>query len=89
MLSQDLLDAVIRQTEQSVIDDALLARLRSAHPGAHFTACMDDDIAANAKPVATRPGFNLYLVNSSDHCLALTNDLDAASGIVLAEIIPD
>ena len=85
MISQDLLDAVICQTEQSVIDDALLARLRSAHPGAHFTACMDDDIVANAKPVATRPGFNLYLVNSSDHCLALTNDTASATGILVAQ----
>ncbi|MNG26589.1 hypothetical protein D3C84_1116000 [compost metagenome] len=89
MISQDLLDAVIRQAEQGAIDDALIAGLRSAHPGAHFTWCMDDDIVVNAKPVATRPGFNVYLVNSSDHCSVLTNDCAAASGIVLAEIIPD
>lgn len=89
MISQDLLDAVIRQAEQSVLGEPLLASLRQAHPGAHFTLCMDDDIVVNARPVATRPGFNVYLVNAGEHCLVLTNDLDAASGIVLAELIPD
>ncbi len=89
MISQDLLDAVIRQAEQGSLGEPLLASLRQAHPGAHFTLCMDDDIVVNARPVATRPGFNVYLVNAGEHCLVLTNDLDAASGIVLAEIIPD
>lgn len=89
MISQDLLDAVIRQAEHASLGEALLASLRQAHPGAHFTLCMDDDIVVNAKPVATRPAFNVYLVNASEHCLVLTNDLDAASGIVLAELIPD
>lgn len=89
MISQDLLDAVIHQAEQGTLGEPLLASLRQTHPGAHFTLCMDDDIVVNAKPIAARPGFNVYLVNSSDHCLVLTNDLDAASGVVLAEVIPD
>jgi hypothetical protein len=50
---------------------------------------MDDDIMVNAKPVVERPRFNIYLVNSSDHCSVLSNDPEAASGIVLAEVIPD
>jgi hypothetical protein len=89
MISQDQLDDVIARAEQGPLGVPLLASLRQAHPGAHFTLCMDDDIVVNARPVAERPGFNVYLVNSSDHCLVLTNDLDAASGVVLAEIIPD
>ncbi|NHN79015.1 hypothetical protein HA520_17300 [Azotobacter chroococcum] len=89
MISQTLLDDVIRQAEQGALDESLLASLRAAHPGVHFTCCMDDDIAVNAKPVAERPGFNVYLVNSSDHCSVLSNDLGSASGIVLAEIIED
>ena len=89
MISQDLLDAVIRQAEQGSLGEPLLVSLRQAHPGAHFTLCMDDDIVVNARPVAARPGFNVYLVNAGEYCLVLTNDLDAASGIVLAELIPD
>lgn len=89
MIDPMLLDSVIQQAGRGVLDDGLLASLRHAHPGVHFTLCMDDDILANAKPVAERPGFNVYLVNSSDHCSVLTNDLDCASGIVLAELIAD
>ncbi|MCC6076269.1 DUF6129 family protein [Pseudomonas sp. GCM10022188] len=89
MISQQLLDDVVQRAEEGVLDDALIGRLRSAHPGVHFTWCMDDDIVVNAKPLVERPGFNLYLVNSSDHCSVLTNDCASASGIVLAEIIAD
>ena len=35
-------------------------------------------------PVLERPGFNLYLVNGSEHCLSLTNDPELAIGVVLA-----
>ncbi|TBU98821.1 DUF6129 family protein [Stutzerimonas kirkiae] len=86
MIEQRLIDEVIRQAERNTLDDELLVRLRSRHPGVHFTVCMDDDIPANARPIAERPHFNLYLVNSSTHCSVLTNDPEAASGIVLAEV---
>jgi hypothetical protein len=89
MINHMLLCHVIQQAEQGELDEALLGNLRSAHPGVHFTLCLDDDITVNAKPVAERPGFNIYLVNSSDHCSTLTNDPDCASGIVLAQLIAD
>lgn len=89
MINHMLLCNVIQQAEQGELDEALLGNLRSAHPGVHFTLCLDDDITVNAKPVAERPGFNIYLVNSSDHCSTLTNDPDRASGIVLAQLIAD
>jgi len=87
MIEQSLLDAVVARAESGVLGEALIAELRDAHPGVHFTWCMDDDIAVNAKPVTQRDTFNLYLVNSSDHCSVLTNDPESASGIVLAEVI--
>lgn len=89
MISQSQLDEVIRVAEQSSLDESLLLTLRGAYPGVHFTCCMDDDVSVNAKPYAERPGFNVYLVNSSDHCSTLTNDPDIASGVVLAEVIED
>ncbi|EME02031.1 MULTISPECIES: DUF6129 family protein [Pseudomonadota] len=89
MISQTQLEDVIRQAESAPLDATLLASLRSAHPGVHFTCCMDDDVTVNARPIAERPGFNVYLVNSSQHCSVLSNDLDAASGIVLAEVVAD
>lgn len=89
MISQQLLDDVIRRAEAGVLDDALIASLRAAHPGVHFTWCMDDDIVVNARPLVERPRFNLYLVNSSAHCSVLSNDCESASGVVLAEVIAD
>jgi len=49
---------------------------------------MDDDLPNNV-PVIERKDFNLYLIDGREHCLCLTNDYEAATGIVVAEIIPD
>ncbi len=50
-----------------------------------FTHCSEDDIPANARPVAEADGFDVYLVAGGDGCLSLTNDTAAAAGIVIAE----
>lgn len=36
--------------------------------------------------LSDRHGFNVYLVNGSEHCLTLTNDPELAIGVVLAWI---
>ena len=89
MITQAQLDEILTTATQYPLDDALIVRLRAAHPGIHFTRCLDDEVSVNAKAVAEKPGFNLYLINSSSHCSVLTNDPDSASGVVLAEIIED
>ncbi len=66
------------------MDEASVNDLRSKWPDIHFTYCSEDDIHAG-RPVEQAEGFSLYLVNSSEHCLALTNDFDIASGLVVAE----
>jgi len=70
------------------LNESMLATLRQAYPGIHFTYCMDDDIP-NSEPVLARDEFNLYLVDGREHCLCLTSNPEAATGIVVAEIIPD
>lgn len=61
------------------------AGLRAAFPGIHFTECSEDDISPRAKPVAETENHLLYLVTgATGHCLALTNDFDIASGVVVA-----
>ncbi|MBF6650257.1 DUF6129 family protein [Methylobacter sp. BlB1] len=70
------------------INESVLATLRQAYPGIHFTYCMDDDIPNN-EPVLTHDDFNLYLVDGREHCLCLTDNPEVATGIVVAEIIPD
>lgn len=62
----------------------LQSGMRQAFPELHFTFCSDDDVALDA-PVAACEGYNLYLVDGSDHCLTLTTELEAASGLVVAE----
>lgn len=67
---------------------ANLSALRQQFQPIHFTYCMDDDLPDNV-PVIEKAAFNLYLIDGREHCLCLTNDYDAATGIVVAEIIPD
>lgn len=59
--------------------------LRAAFPDLHFTFCMDDDVLFDG-PALAGSGFNLYLVDSSDHCLRLTGDMQTATGVVVAEL---
>ncbi|MDP2111456.1 MAG: DUF6129 family protein [Thiobacillus sp.] len=70
--------------EFQFFDDTTLDYLRGRWPGLYFTVCGDDDVPARLSPVLERPGFNVYLVNGSEHCLTLTNDPEVAIGVVLA-----
>ena len=88
MIAAAELDAILQQVEQQGLSELMVSQLRGRFPGMHFTYCMDDDINSE-KPVATGQGFALYLVDSREHCSCLTTDLEVASGIVLAEVIPD
>jgi hypothetical protein len=85
MITPEQLNTVSELVKSQPISEQIVASLRSRFPDFHFTYCMDDDVV-NAKPVFEDPNFNLYLVNSSSHCLSLTNDLDSASGLVIAEV---
>jgi hypothetical protein len=85
MITQEQLNSVSELVKSQSISGQIVESLRSHFPDLHFTYCMDDDVVG-AKPVFEDPNFNLYLVNSSSHCLSLTNDLDAASGLVIAEV---
>ena len=41
------------------------------------------------KPVMEAEGFNIYLVDGREHCLAFTQSQEVASGVVLAEVEDD
>ncbi|MEW8659731.1 MAG: DUF6129 family protein [Candidatus Thiodiazotropha endolucinida] len=70
---------------QPVIAGDVDQQLRKRYGDIHFTYCMDDDVIG-ARPVYEHAGFNLYLVDSSNHCLSFTQDMAVASGLVVAEI---
>jgi hypothetical protein len=40
-----------------------------------------------AKPYMEKDSFNIYLVDSRDHCASLTTDDANASGLVIAEVL--
>jgi len=88
MLQTQTIDEIAGKVTSSGLSESLIQDLRAAYPDMHFTYCMDDDIGS-AEPYKETPEFNVYLVDGRDHCMALTNDLSTATGIVLAEVISD
>lgn len=88
MIAQAVLEQIAAQVAQTGPNTATLMALRAGFPGIHFTYCLDDDIHSGRAAVS-RDGFNLYLVDSSDHCLSLTTALEHATGIVMAEVVDD
>lgn len=85
MISPEQLQHIASTIGTQVLSEDAITRLRSEYPGIHFTYCMDDDLPNNT-PMLEGDGFNLYLVDSRDHCLCLTRNYEHASGIVIAEV---
>lgn len=63
--------------------------LRQAWPDIHFTVCSEDDVPARLTPAVSGQGFALYLVSGAQHCVGFTNHLEAATGLVLAQVSDD
>lgn len=86
MIEQALLGRVLAEVEvrTALQADALATHLRGTFPGVHITVCNDDDIPARLSPVAGNDVCRLYYVDSCDHCLKLTTDAEAATGLVVA-----
>lgn len=85
MISRSQIDSVAERLHGQPIDERAIEKLRNDFPEIHFTYCMDDDVIA-ASPVLETALFNLYLIDSRNHCLCFTQDEAVASGIVVAEI---
>ncbi|MGR9051704.1 MAG: DUF6129 family protein [Gammaproteobacteria bacterium] len=85
MITEETLTQIADKITHTGIDESILSQLREEYPDMHFTYCSDDDIP-NDNPLVERDGFNLYLVDGREHCLCLTNDLEHATGVVVAEI---
>jgi hypothetical protein len=85
MITQAQLNDIGGLLNQQTIDESLVNELRKQYPDIHFTYCMDDDVIA-ASPLHESENFNLYLIDSRNHCLSFTQDMDIATGIVVAEI---
>lgn len=88
MISPEQLQGIAATLQTQVLNETVVAGLRGAYPGIHFTYCMEDDIP-NHEPMLESQGFNLYLVDGREHCLCLTRNYEHASGIVIAEVLDD
>ena len=88
MITTNQVNAIAAEIEALGVDESTVSVLRQQYQTIHFTYCMDDDLPNNT-PVIEHKDFNLYLVDGREHCLCLTNDYEAATGIVVAEVIAD
>lgn len=61
-----------------------LANFRQRFPALSLTRCDASDMGSD-KPFRTYPGFELYLVDGSNHCWRITADPTIATGIVVAQ----
>jgi hypothetical protein len=88
MLIPEQIQEIAAKVAAAGVAEDTVAMLRQQYPNIHFTYCMDDDIPNHA-PVAACATFNLYLVDGREHCLCLTHDYAAATGLAIAEILDD
>jgi hypothetical protein len=86
------IDQIAAVVERAGLNEQTLAALREVFSDLHLTYCMDDDIGTGtmaAEPVREAEGFRIYLVDGRGHCMRFTQDLESATGLVLAEVEPD
>jgi hypothetical protein len=57
--------------------------LRAEYAGLRVVVCSDDDVPANMLPAHGNARCNLYYLDAGEHCVKLTRDADAASGLVV------
>lgn len=88
MIEMQRLKQITEVVRRAGLSEQTLSALRENFDDVHFTYCSDDDVGA-ADPYLEDAGFNLYLVDGRDHCLTLTRDPEAATGVLLTEVEPD
>lgn len=84
MINDNTLDAITTAVIEAGFSQQGIATVKQAFSGMRLTYCLLDDMEAK-RPYRECPGFSLFLVGASDHCLGLTYSLDQAVGVVIAE----
>lgn len=86
MIETNLLKRVLDRVAQAPVrlEFELANDLRAAFPGTHFTVCGEDDIPPRLKAAAGNEACELFYIDANEHCLKLSADAAAASGIVVA-----
>jgi len=63
-------------------DPSVLQDFRQRFPGISLTRCDASDVDGE-RPYKEFACFTLYLVNAHDHCVTVTRDPSAATGIIV------
>lgn len=81
-----LSDSQLQRIEEFLLADSSpsVPALRTEFPGMPITRCDASDMRGEA-PYKIFPLFDLYLLDTRDHCVRLTGDPASATGIVLAQ----
>jgi hypothetical protein len=82
----DQVVAVSKAALREGLGETTMNKLRALFPDIHLTYCMDDDVLG-VNPILRFLRMNVSLVDGRGHCLTLSESLDAATGLVLAEVI--
>jgi len=82
-LSQEQLAQVGALLQRAAPGENPLPELRTAFPGLVFSRCDASDMGGET-PVARAGGYDLFLVDNSDHCWQITADPLRAGGVLLA-----
>lgn len=61
-----------------------IASLRKAFPGVSLTRCDASDIDTET-PALETASFHVYLIDTSEHCVRITTQPEAATGLIVAE----
>lgn len=61
-----------------------IANLRKAFPGISLTRCDASDMD-NETPALQVGNFDVYLIDTSEHCVRITTQPEAATGLIVAE----
>lgn len=85
MIEPIRLQQIAEVIRRAGLNEQTLAALRETFTDLHFTYCLDDDVGVD-EPIHCGDGFNLYLVDGRQHCLTLTRDPEAATGLLLAQV---
>jgi len=75
---------------EATLLDGRAAALRQRFPKLHFSECSEDDVSPRFQAALSVEGYDLFLITgASGHCLELTNDAEAATGILIASKVDD
>jgi len=83
-LGTEALQEIRRLLESEAPAAERCASVRRSFPGLSLTRCDASDMSSEV-PVFETPEFCVYLIDTSEHCVRITGDPAAASGLVVAQ----